>query len=156
MSNLPISVRNDLHQECTRKEGVKCSNARPVVFGAARGGVCMSPRHSVNLPPGEQSERHSVGSLIPVNRSASETKAVIASRQIYALMAYYMALLIGSIALIVFVIVQDGSLLKDASTSEDNKRVLASIAFLGEWSHSWKCIISDPDVVQILYQNYRF
>src|SRR5262249_50720563 len=70
--------------------------------------------------------------------------SVMTSRQIYALMTYYLVLLIGCIAVIVLLIWKGGSILKADLTDDSlmNMRLLASMAFL----------VSGAIVGSILYQ----
>jgi putative flippase GtrA len=99
----------------------------------------MSAKHGVDVVPVGQDELSNQGSLF---KHAIEAKAAVTQRQVYALMAYYMALLIGCIALITFMIVNnDGSVFKDAS-EPDSKRLLQSMAFL----------LSGAVVGSVLYQ----
>jgi hypothetical protein len=107
----------------------------------------MSAKHGVDVVPVGQDELSNQGSLF---KHAIEAKAAVTQRQVYALMAYYMALLIGCIALITFMIVNnDGSVFKDAS-EPDSKRLLQSRR------RSRKCIISDSDAFQVLHQIPQF
>src|SRR5262245_47540529 len=88
----------------------------------------MSTKDSVDVPPVGQIERPS--SLIPIDDPPRAT-SVIASRQIYALMAYYWILLVGCIAVVVLLILNSGSILKaDSDDLPANMRLLASMAFL--------------------------
>jgi putative flippase GtrA len=99
----------------------------------------MSAKHGVDVVPVGQDELSNQGSLF---KHAIEAKAAVTQRQVYALMVYYMALLIGCIALITFMIVNnDGSVFKDAS-EPDSKRLLQSMAFL----------LSGAVVGSVLYQ----
>jgi hypothetical protein len=95
----------------------------------------MSAQDSVDVRPVAQIERPSQGSLISIDENAPAAKSVTNPRQIYALMAYYMALLIGCIALIALLIWNnDGSILKPPTDLTNDplmkERLLASMAFL--------------------------
>ena len=78
-----------------------------------------------------QIEQPTRGSLITTDKRPSEATPVVTQRQIYALMAYYLVLLIICIALMVFLVVRYGALLEEeASTPVDSRRVLTAMAFL--------------------------
>ena len=93
----------------------------------------MSTEHRVKAASYGQVEPPAQSSLIITDKHAVETPPLVTRRQVYALMAYYVALLVVCIALIVFLVARDGVLLdapKDASVPGDSRRVLAAIAFL--------------------------
>jgi hypothetical protein len=101
---------------------------------------------SLNLPSVGQIESPK-GSLIAVGEHATEAPSVRSPRIIYAIMAYYMALFIGCIAVVVLLIWNAGSILTPSpvAPAEDpllNKRLLASMTFL----------VSGAMVGSILYQ----
>jgi hypothetical protein len=93
----------------------------------------MSAEHTVDVPLDAQLEQPPRGSLIATDKRAAESTTVATQRQIYALMAYYMVLLVICIVLILFLI---GSGLvpldapKDVGTPEASRRVLATMIFL--------------------------
>ena len=82
----------------------------------------MSPEHDADVRPVGQIEG---ARLLPIaiDENASSAKSVISPRQIYALMAYYIALLIGSIALMVLIILK-------ADLAQEKSHLLASMGFL--------------------------
>ena len=94
----------------------------------------MSPEHDADVRPVGQIEG---ARLLPIaiDENASSAKSVISPRQIYALMAYYMALLIGSIALMVLIILK-------ADLAQEKSHLLASMGFL----------VSGAIVGSVLYQ----
>src|SRR5262245_34022858 len=93
----------------------------------------MSAEHSVDVPLDTQVEQPPQGSLVATDKRAVESLTEATQRQIYALMAYYMVLLVICTALILFLI---GSGLvpleapKDLGTPDATRRVLAAMIFL--------------------------
>ena len=106
----------------------------------------MSTEHRLKVPSDAQVEQSTQSStLITADKRSAEVVSVVTRRQVYALMAYYVTLLVICIALIVFLVAQDGVLLdapKDASAPGDSRRVLAAMAFL----------VSGAVVGSVLYQ----
>jgi hypothetical protein len=105
----------------------------------------MSAEHNADVSSDAQVELPTRGSLIATDKRSAEATPVVTRRQVYALMAYYMALLVICIALIAFLVVWDGGFLeaqKDASAPADSRRVLAAMAFL----------VSGAVVGSVLYQ----
>jgi hypothetical protein len=94
----------------------------------------MSAKHGVDVPSEVQVEQQTRGSPITAHKRSFEAASVVTQRQVYALMAYYMTLLIICIALIVFLIARDGALVEvvpEGSLPKDpSRRVLGAIAFL--------------------------
>jgi len=96
----------------------------------------MSAEHSVDVPLDTQVEPPTRGSLIATDKRAAEATFGVSQRQVYALMAYYMALLVICIALILFLIWWGGVPLDvpsgtpNVGTPEASRRVLATMALL--------------------------
>jgi hypothetical protein len=103
----------------------------------------MPPQDSVDIPPVRQIGHPRQSPLIPVDEHLPGAKSVITPRQIYGLMAYYMALLVGCIAVIFLLVWEDGPLLKEKVAEELLfKKLLFSMTFL----------ISGAIVGSVLYQ----
>jgi hypothetical protein len=94
----------------------------------------MSVKHGVEVPSDAQAEQQARGAFITTHKRSFEAAPVVTQRQVYALMAYYMALIIISIALIVFLVVWDGALLEavpeGSLPKNPSRRVLGAMAFL--------------------------
>ncbi|HLG85125.1 MAG TPA: hypothetical protein VKY22_29355 [Bradyrhizobium sp.] len=106
----------------------------------------MSTTHGVDVLSDAQVEQQTRGSPITTNERSSEATSVVTQGQVYALMAYYIVLLITCIALIVFLVWRDGTLLQVAEEGslpkDPSRRVLAAMAFL----------VSGAVVGSVLYQ----
>jgi hypothetical protein len=87
----------------------------------------MSAQHSVDIPSDAQVEHPTRGALIATDKRAGDPISGVTERQVYALMAYYMALLGVCIAIIVFLVVRNGPLIE---TPGDPSRVVVAMAFL--------------------------
>ena len=102
---------------------------------------------TLDVPSVGAVERSSQGSLVAIDEHASAAASAISPRTVYAIMVYYMALLIACFVALVLLIWNAGPILTPPlpSAVEDpllNKRLLASMTFL----------VSGAVVGSILYQ----
>jgi hypothetical protein len=104
----------------------------------------MTPQGSADIPLDREVGASAGGSPISVDERVPTAKPVVTARLIYALMAYYIALITGSIAVIALLMWQFGEVIL-APPKDDTQiviRVLASMAFL----------VSGAIVGSVLYQ----
>lgn len=110
----------------------------------------MAPKHGAEVRPVSQIEGADQIEHIATDQDASSAKSVVSPRQIHALMAYYVALLLGCMVLII-VIIMEADLTQNPpqGATQVRNHLLASLGFL----------ISGAIVGSVLYQIrmlYRF
>jgi hypothetical protein len=100
-----------------------------VVLTSRLGEAHMSTNLSVDASQGAPTSADNPNTKSAINENALAAMTVIDPRKIHALLAYYVVLLIVSIAVVVLIIVKTDVMLK-ADAAPDKEHLLASLAFL--------------------------